>query len=371
MFTRTKQAYRTALANAEPRFDVSDKYRAAQSDGNSKESLLSALQKEIRRGKATSAARAMLHLLEIGKAPRGVGIATNAFNRCIVILFEDVAPPSPRLIKKFCDLYGACITANTERQLERAAVELVYFLARAKKLRLLSHAKARFYSDSVREWAKDDERFGTMFAEDPPRRDEPTDAKERALELQRLSDLLDQRKIEEAHRQAAWILSFAHGTADTKRDRDPLTMLYSACHGTLKLERRRALEKLELLAWHFFNHRDRLVFAIAPILLCGMEVLNDELPLAPTAEEIDSVLAAHKSSAYAMPDYALDLHTPEGRRMGRGAVHFAQVGAVVNNQLSQLARPEWHALYDAYKAHSESGKRKRKEKPKSNKKAKI
>lgn len=371
MFTRTQQTYRTVLVDTDPLGNVSAKYRAAKSRGNSKEALLSALQKEVRRGNANSAALAMLELLNIGKAERGVGIATNAFNRCIVILFEDVAPPSPRLIGRFCDLYGACITATTEQQLERGAVELVYFLARAKKLRLLSHAKARFYSDSVREWAQNDERFSLMFAEDPPRRAEPTEASERTRESNRLKELLRRKKIDDAHRQASWMLYFAPGTTGTKRQRDPLTRIYCACHGTWPAERRDALEKLELLARPFFEHRDRLVFAIAPILLCGMEVLNDELPLAPTAEEIDSVLAAHKSSAYAMPDYALDLHTPEGRRMGRGAVHFAQVGAAVNNQLSQLARPEWHALYDAYKAHSESGKRKRKEKSKSNKKAKI
>ena len=80
---------------------------------------------------------------------------------------------------------------------------------------------------------------------------------------------------------------------------------------------------------------DRELFAVHAVRYlsgCRKDRSSDEMTLwAKLASERGEALPV-------IPDYALDMHTGDGKKMGRGLRHFLEVGARVNPELSDRDR---------------------------------
>jgi len=365
--------------------------------GHCKDVLLSALQKYIRRGMRDAAAYVAAQLERFSALAEARPLVTNAVNRLRVALPEETAGiASPALTVVFDAHYRTFEALRTSTDdagalaRRRAFLSMVLLLVAAPKQRLVSDIKAVYFNRAAPTAAASDEQLRRLY-----------DAKMDIDHLQcaaahslvpgdsvNVRDIADglitaiRCKSDIGFRYMATLLHLMQQKQISvgkrsigSRGRADAHPMYVAFHiFTLYAQRgarlwdrsaaapsaewtSRMLATLDVCFDYFRHfgytksgkprHRDCIVFYIWPALYCFREVdfeRNAPASIGLTDAEIDN-LYGNDAKRRELDDFVLDQHTAHGRSMGRGALHFANVGALVCNEDRSLYNELYRRMY--------------------------
>lgn len=392
--------------------------KATSFHGHDKDELLSALQKYIRRGEIEKAQYVALELelfesLVDGSHDASVtaakSLVTNFVNRLRVIIAEDVGIAAPLLAIAFDEAYvcfsdNRASSTNSDAWRRRASVlTMVQLLCSAPKVRLCSDIKAVFFRPECLSLAHQNlslkallDGCGEIFL----------DARLASLVSLLPDDDASLRSIyhgiitcmqEKSDRGFFWVHKLVEATKQGvaaaprricgHRITTAMAILFEcflrfAERGEtlfkISNEPPNALWRDRMIALcgvfvryhlHFGtkksgSHRDHLLFAIWPALY----LFRRDLPLTTLPAVAPAVSLAMARLVYrdhlsapmlVFDDYIFDIHTVSGRRVGRGAQHFANVGALVMNEVVKLVDQDYRELYLKSKTVESGTKRNR------------
>jgi len=388
-------------------------FRKAVSDkGHPKDVLLSAVQKNVRRGQVAKALYAAIELERFSELPQAKALVTNLVNRLRVILGEETGGSltCPMLAAAF-DREFRTFEANRAgdpepvQSLRRAAlINMVTMLAEAPKQRLISDIKAVYFTPAARAFAlaSDDRDLVALFpqiyhtdpavvAERYPLLNDDDAATFRPIVdgmlsafknkshhgfywLSRLVDAVENktpvgaRRIDATSHAAAHPMWLAFELYRAYANRGARLWDATAPEPDVVCARR-LNDMLDLCVDYYkhfglkkagaqASHRDWIIFVIWPMLYCVSNVdwaHNARHFTLVTPLQADAHYAAHIAApAREIDDYALDQHTAQGRALKRGPDYFATVGAFTTNQDETLFFPNYRRLYEAFKQHQAS-----------------
>lgn len=329
--------------------------QAFSANGHPKDELLSALQKYIRRGELEKALYAAFELDRFNELPAAAPLVTNTINRLRVALAEEVGIASPRLVCAFNDCYeGYRAARDGGREFDRHCrlYEMVRMLCEAPKIRLASDIKAVFFVEGSRALALKDPVLAALItpSETWKTRKDCLDAMRSAVHdgsdrgFAALYKFLEFGKLPERMRSP-----YGKGSSD-----DPMYAVFDLFRWlSSENEREDAIIKVCFDYYrHFKSHRDRLVFVIWPALFMFRRVRVETAPLITkryaSAADIADVRKS-LSERHEFDHYVFDQHTAVGRNAGRGPMHFAEVGAFVENEVAALRNAAYRKIYVGYK----------------------
>jgi len=367
--------------------------------GHAKDDLLSALQKYVRRGMLDSALYVAVELERFSALPDARALVTNTVNRLRVILPEETAGiTSPQLAAQFDKHYRqfeanrAHLPACDHQTRRRAMLSMVQLLVLAPKQRLISDIKAVYFNDAARELALVDEELCAVYEAtlliDPHFSGEsvypllPGDShyvrgiadglieairSKSDLGFRFMADLLRltqekcisvaKRSIGPSPGRAEAHPMFVAFDIFTRYAERGAQLWHRDAAPPLPQWRKRMLATLNVCFDYFRHfgytsmgkqrHRDALLFYIWPALYCFRDVDFAHNVPQPVAYSDRQVTALYDDSApaRALHDFVLDQHTARGRRMGRGAAHFAKIGATVENEDTALYNGLYRKIY--------------------------
>lgn len=283
----------------------------------------SALQKAVRRGHGEEAIQWVLEMALSGPLCR-----TNAWNRLLVMTFEDIGPAC---IGAFLHVHNAFTQAPDDDYILAAAAQ---YVASVKKTRvndwachIFSELHGKEEADKVVVEMKEVKEVGRRFRE--------------ALEKKDISECL----------RLSTVLYFTSHKLGKRNNAQK--MVWDSFFGVIG-DNDILLKEMWKLAnssnWRW-KDKSRLIIAHTLVLYCNKvwpKMSADEVKraqLAPSAalkEKVDK-LKKHEGLV-GVPDYALDKHTAEGRKMGRGLPHFMEMASSLNNR-----EDNWANIDDYYK----------------------
>jgi len=370
--------------------------------GYDTDTLLSALQKYIRRGDLNAALYAGMELEYFSELPAAVPLVTNTVNRLRVALAEETAGLTwPAMVEKFDWKYR--VFDNNRRgnvAARRAAfLNMITMLVMAKKQRLISDIKAVYFTPDAKALAlaSDNPTLRRLYPEVYTFDSQVIDAHYTLLpgddepRLRLIVDgLLTAMKRKSDH-GFYWlnqlVLATQDGVAVAKRKKTmkdktsqahPMYLLSELCYAYARKGARlwdnsapvvdagwtrmmcAALDVCFEYDKHFGlnakgvpKHRDWVVFTIWPLLYCVRNVdwSHNDVPFTPiTPDEAQEFYKKHAAApTRVFDDFVFDQHTAKGRSLNRGPEFFAEHGALVLNEDESLHNASYRLLYNEFK----------------------
>lgn len=303
--------------------------------------LLSWLQKSIRRCDAEGAVFAAVETYCIGVQR----VISNLFNRLRIIAIEDIGIACPEAIivvdkglRSLCNLKGKPFTEITVQNIEKLA-ELVAWMANQDKSRLCSEYRAQYYKEAK------------------PTTNYEAECKKEALSLVNNPRLLADHlkdKLKERDPACGYYLHLLEQLAGMKQKLPTTFFSTSKIWGLVFdrlfqvfLNKNMPVDHLRILVKWMKNGLSEMREREIPALFCVLLVLFDafsQFKVNPSTP-VRIINFEDDWCTINPPDAALDKHTPEGRRLGRGKEHFLQEGARIYNEPGWCVQPIWKAVY--------------------------
>lgn len=355
-------------------------FGGSTADGLRIDVLKSLVQKGIRRGETGLALGAFVRLLAFDADPQattgGRSITTNAINRLPVIAAEDVGLGNPRLLPRVEKLISDLRELREESRTTGAtydagplAGEVIGLLAQSPKSRLASHARATFVHNVDREST-----------------------------LERIPFLPEARAIVEAPSPLPPCMAGVDLTGWQTGDRETLLQFSKVLRQVRELPGARLTKFLGVRylaalhdsknkypvrrgwptskvvsgspvfpAWQLIREqmartdRCRIVDtcyrwylkeseAHFYLLLAYFLAVEDEMAAATQPGNLPEDVLAQALAPLAAPEWAVDMHTAQGRQAGKSALDFAREGCLVSPEA--LPYPELKEIYIEHKVRS-------------------
>lgn len=385
--------------------------KSISAKGHPKDELLSALQKYIRRGESAKALYVGIEVELFSEIPAAKPLVTNLVNRLRVTMVEETAGLTSHSLPTLFDaLYREFERNRTgidradDAKRRAAFLSMIVLLCEARKQRLLSDIKARYFTPDAESFARasgvpelSDLFVCAMYTLDPlvvARRYALTTGDDAGGVVREIVDGLITNIKRQSYHGFYYLnklcvaletgVSFgSRRIAFTKRaDNHPIYLLFELAGEYAKKGARlwdasapapsavwtkNMLDTLQVCFdyYRYFglrkagaakSHHDWIVFTLWPLFYCVRDVpwmhVAPRARLLYTPEQAQTVYAHHRAAnAAVIDDYAIDQHTARGRGLKRKGDFFAHVAAHVENEDESLREPALRNLYIKFKEH--------------------
>lgn len=343
--------------------------------GHTQDALISALQKYIRRGELKKAQYVGIELFLFNSIPEAKALVTRFINRLRVILPEDTSGiASPRLAILFNIYYTRTL---------KGVLSMIYLLVKSPKIRLISDIKMVFFSgvyEKARKYSYFDKIYPLKEIDAVYKLKKGDDPK-----LQKVANGIVTGIKKKSDNGFYWLAKLVDYVEEgieaaprtinkTRANNHPMYLAFEiyfeyANRGANLWDEDEPIVKDKLLIetlticfnWYKdfglkkkttkspkeTSHRDWIVFVIWPAMYCFRKIdWNKNVPIDPNYSDEDVERIVNKlSKPIELDDYVFDKHTKKGKQMGRGAVHFAEEGALVVNEDTELLNKYYRRLY--------------------------
>jgi hypothetical protein len=346
---------------------ISTTYRKESSpNGYRIDSLKSFLQKACRRGLVEDAWRCGVELYFFRFAERGKGYYTNLLHRIMITYLEDVSLGNYKVWMLVDE--GINVLKNYGDDPESRVIFgwLIESLCVSKHTRYPSHAACAWKSQRwklIRDHDLDEMRneIHGDKATITPVPLEWLDSEDKSLKynLEWFAYYLEGHSEKVLH---YFFLALDYSgkinakyTIGSHKSANVVGIIFRIMRGVIRDERlRRCLWIGEEWYWELKNLKESFLCLLVPLLFHVHGIPETEeihLTADPRIHSVfDDVI---NGTTFIIPDYAIDMHTKEGRKKGSSRTDFAKKGAYVTNELD-IGNPRFKAFYDAIKEEDDT-----------------
>ena len=378
--------------------------------GHSKDELLSALQKYIRRGEFQKAIYVGIELERFSELPEAKALVTNFVNRLRVAMVEETAgltcPLLPKLFNTQFSIFEEFRFTDASKR-KTAILNMIKMLVQVQKQRLLSDVKAVYFTPDAKKFILTHGRdvWKALYANVPALDNSVVSAR---FPLKQGDDTTTFRPIVDGLLTAMknksddgfyWLNLLVEATEKqipagkrqitptSRANSNPMYILFELCFAYARqgerLWNKSAVQQDSLwsnnacqtlqICFNYYqhfgltkqgiakSHRDWIVFVIWPLFYCIRNVdwtHNDPTSWfsALSTAEVEELYKKHtNSAAIELDDYVFDQHTSKGRSLKRKADFFAFQGALTTNEDVSLFNELYRSVYNEFKQYQANG----------------